>query len=714
VTENPGDSSAPAVRRGRDGDRSGEPLSAVTEQPPRRRWIGPGVLFVLSLAVYLVTRLVGLDRFPIYFFTDEAAQTMHAADLVRDGLRNWDGVLLPTYFRNGEYYNLGVSVYAQLPAHLLFGKSVYATRATSALITLLAAVAIALILRNIFRVPYWWAGAMLLAIAPAWFLHSRTAFETAEFASFYAAALYAYLLYRYSSPRYLYAALVLGALAFYTYSAGQIVLAATGVLLLVSDAGYHWRHRRTVLAGLGLAALLALPYVRFRLSHVYSPGEHLATLYSYWVRPIPLGDKLATFGSEYWRSLSPSFWFGHRPVDLPRHLMKGYGNLLLATAPFFVLGLLLALRNIRSTAYRAVLAALVAAPSGAALVGASVPRLLVYVVPATILTAVGLSKALTWVGRAITRGRSSSPDGPTEKPVLAVVVFGFLAVASFATLRDALLHGPLWFRDYGLSGMQWGASQVFGRVRADLARDPSAHIIVSPNWVNGADVLARFFLHDPLPVSMGVIDGFLKERRPLKSGTLFVMTADEYERAAGSGKFVGIRVEDMVRYPDGRPGFYFVRLAYSGAFDRILAEERTERHRLVETPLTIDAVPVVVRHSKLDLGDARAMFDGDPATVARTAESNPFVVEWEFVEPRTVRELEIVIGEADEVVTARLRESQESSPVTYTARVRGTIRNPTVVVPFPRPTRARFVRIEVFDPVRVEPDHIHIFDIRLR
>jgi 4-amino-4-deoxy-L-arabinose transferase-like glycosyltransferase len=714
VTENRGDSCAPAGREGGDADRSSATLSVGTEQPPRRRWIGPGVLFGLSLAVYLVTRLVGLDRFPIYFFTDEAAQTMHAADFVRDGFRNWDGVLLPTYFRNGEYYNLGVSVYAQVPAYLLFGKSVFATRATSALITVLAAAAIALILRNIFRVPYWWAGAMLLAIAPSWFLHSRTAFETAEFVSFYAAALYAYLLYRYSSPRYLYAALVLGALAFYTYSAGQVVLAVTGVLLLVSDAGYHWRHRRTVLAGLGLVVLLALPYVRFRLSHVYSPSEHLATLYSYWVRPIPLKEKLAAFGSEYWRGLSPAFWFGRTQVDLPRHLMKGYGNLLVATAPFFALGLLLALRNYRSAAYRAALVTLVAAPSGAALVRASVPRLLVFVVPATLLTALGLSKALAWAGRAVARARKSSPEGPGEQPVLAVVVFCLLAAVGLGMLGDALLRGPVWFRDYGLGGMQWGARQVFGRVRADLARDPGATVLVSPNWLNGADVLARFFLYDPLPVSMEVIDGFMKERRPLGPDTLFVMTADEYERAVKSGKFADIRVEDRIRYPDGRPGFYFVRLAYSDAFDRILAEETAERRRLAQTPVTIDGAPLVVRHSKLDLGDARAMFDDNPATVARTAEANPFVVEWEYAEPRTVRELEIGIGEADENVAVRLSESRDAEPVTYTAKVRGTIQTPTVLVPFPRPTRARFVRIELYDPDRVEPDHIHIFDIRLR
>ena len=71
-------------------------------------------LFGLALLVYLSTRLIGLLDFPIYFFTDEAAQTVLAADLVRDNFRNEDKTLLPTYFKNGGQYNLSVSVYAQV------------------------------------------------------------------------------------------------------------------------------------------------------------------------------------------------------------------------------------------------------------------------------------------------------------------------------------------------------------------------------------------------------------------------------------------------------------------------------------------------------------------------------------------------------------------------------------------------------------------------
>jgi hypothetical protein len=43
------------------------------------------ILAGLALIVYAATRFIGLNRFPIYFFTDEAVQTVLAADFVHAG-----------------------------------------------------------------------------------------------------------------------------------------------------------------------------------------------------------------------------------------------------------------------------------------------------------------------------------------------------------------------------------------------------------------------------------------------------------------------------------------------------------------------------------------------------------------------------------------------------------------------------------------------------
>lgn len=83
------------------------------------------ILFGLALLIYLITRLIGLSDYPIYFFTDEALHAILADSLVENGFR-YQGQLLPTYLPFGSSFGLNsVSVYLQVIPYLLFGKSVF-------------------------------------------------------------------------------------------------------------------------------------------------------------------------------------------------------------------------------------------------------------------------------------------------------------------------------------------------------------------------------------------------------------------------------------------------------------------------------------------------------------------------------------------------------------------------------------------------------------
>jgi hypothetical protein len=196
-------------------------------------------LLIFGLVVYGLTRFIGLDRFPIYFFSDEAIQQTLAEQLIRNHFRDSAGILLPTYLLNDDKWSNSLSVYAQVLGVALFGKSVLVARATSVIISMLGALAVTLTLKLIFDNRFWWAGTLVMAALPAWFLHSRTAFETVMMVSFYACFICAYLLYRYRSPRYLAPALIFGAATFYSYTNGQGVMLVSGVLLLCSDLRYH-------------------------------------------------------------------------------------------------------------------------------------------------------------------------------------------------------------------------------------------------------------------------------------------------------------------------------------------------------------------------------------------------------------------------------------------------------------------------------------------
>ena len=579
-------------------------------------------LLLAAVAVCAVTRLVALEEFPIYFFTDEAANTVMAAEFVQNGLRDSSGELFPTYFANNEKLSLSLSVYAQVIPAWLFGRSVLVTRLTAALIALSGTLAAGLILRQAFGLRRAWLGVLFLTITPAWLLHSRTAFETGMYASMFAWSLYAYLRYRAGRPRWLPVAVLLGGLAFYSYSTGQAGLLLAALLLLAADARYHWQNRRAVGLGLAVAALLALPFLRFQARHPGDLRERLRLVDSYLVRPdLEASEKGARFVEEYAQGLSPIYWYApDNGVDLIRHRMKGYGNILWPTLPLALLGLAMSLRRWRDPAHRAVLVAALTAPAGASLAGIQVTRALVFVIPAALLTALGADVLLEAAERRLGQVR------------VAAAAFGLLTLTSGWMLRDALVNGPTWYSDYGLTGMQYGAAQVFGEAAEYLERRPGSRVWIFPTWLNGADVLRRFFLPNEPDLLLLEPDELLAERTNSLEGALLILTREDYQRVVESGKFAEVSVEKTLPLPDGTPGFYLARMAYSAQADALFAAERVAENRMLAEEILVGGRRVVVRHTPFEAGSLADLFDGDPDTTVLTSGANPAVIEFDFGE----------------------------------------------------------------------------------
>lgn len=667
------------------------------------------LLFALALLVYLFTRLYAMDRFPIYFFADEATHAVYAQDLLDRGLRDGKGALLPIYFEAaGNRWTPLLSVYVHAVSVALFAKSIFVTRATSAVMSLLAAVAVALILKLIFRARYWWAGALIVAVAPAWFLHSRTGFETVMMSSFFACFLLSYLLYRTRSPRFLFAAILFGAATFYTYSNGQMVMAAAGLLLALSDIPYHLKNWRTVLLGLLLIAVLAAPVLRFRASQPESMTTHLRAIDSYLFHTMPASAKAEQFIETYTYGLSPAYWFVPNDHDLVRHRMKGYGNLPLPLLPFFLAGVGLCLwrASRKSAPHRAVLLAALATPVGAALVDVSITRVLAFIGPACVLIGLGLEAALALLKRRVSYG------------VVSAVLLVVLAGASGWMLRDALTNGPLWYSDYGLYGMQYGAKQLFAEaVPEDLQKDPNTRIMMTSTWANGSDTFIRFFLtkEQAARVQMLNIDYYMLARRELNPDSVLVMTPSEYQRALGSGKFKRVEVERVVPYPDGSPGFYFARLAYADNFDEVLAQERIARSQSIQDQVVIDGETVQLLHSQLDMGLPPNLFDGDTFTLVRGLEANPLVFEFTFPQPRKITGLAADFGSMDLTMTVQLYADPAGAPSIYTQTFRGLPPDPHVDMAFDgAPEQVSKLRLEVLQLNAGNEVHIHVRELKFK
>jgi hypothetical protein len=676
------------------------PLSDFTSWVTTRglfEWI----LFIVGLGLYSVTRFVSLDRFPIYFFADEAIQTVLAQELIQRGGKDYLGHFLPMFFNAYGFFNPLFTVYPQVLGLLAFGKSIVVTRGISSLITLVGAGAGALSLYQVFKLRYWWAYVLFIAITPAYFLHSRTAFETAEMTAFYTCFLLFYLLYRTRSQGYLYAALVFAAMTFYSYGNGQLVIGLTGAFFLVADMRYHIQHWRTGIRGLILLLILGLPYIQFQTERPGEVAYHMRTLDTYLFKPISFSEKLQTFVSNYAYGISPQYWYLPNTTDLARHLMKNYGHISLWTLPLMLIGLGVAIQRIKRPEYRILLFSALATPIGGVLTGISITRVLAFVVPAAMITTIGLELILS----------------PLKKRVMHVgaslVVVSILGSLGIAMLNDSLTNGSRWYADYGLYGMQWGASQLFERI-SKLLTQPETKVYLSPTWANGTDVFVRYFIPNESRVQIANVTAFTDNKTPLDQNTIFIMTPEEEAKAIASLKFRPFSPETVLNYPDGSVGFYFARLQYVDNIDQIFADEEIERQKPVTETFLLGGESITVSHSRLDAGQMKDLFDKDTFTLVRGLQANPIFFEFTFPTARAISGFSADLGTFDFQLTISLY-PEEGSPVIFDKVYRGLGPDPHIEVPFSnQPSAVKRIRIEIRDIGQGQVAKIHVREFAFR
>ncbi|MCA1579963.1 MAG: hypothetical protein LC796_00955 [Acidobacteria bacterium] len=675
---------------------------AGSPQAPRLEWI----LFFTAVVFYAATRFLGISRYPVFFFCDEALQGNLAWELLHNRFRDHTGTFLPPYFLNDRRWAVSLSVYMHLLPVALFGKSVTVIRATSAAVSVLGAAAGGLALKEM-RNRFWWAVPLLVAGIPLFFVHARLGFETAMMASFYFCFLWAYFVYRGRNPRWLFAALAFGAAVFYAYTAGQGVMLVTGAALLISDLRYHLRQRKALLAGaLLFSVLLAAPYVRYRRLHPGVVQEQLAVLDSYWTHPIPLYEKLRHFGKNYAAGLDPRYWFRPNAAELPRHRMDTLPFLPVFLAPLMVLGMGVCLwKAPRSALHRAVLISPLGVPFSAAVAELQILRLMAMVVPATLLSAVAIDQLLRWLARL-----------RVPYAAAAAACAAALAFQSGKLTRDALVDGPTWSHDYGLYGMQWGAPQIFDEIRREL---PShrAPFLLSSAWSNNPREFVPFFLpaSDQPRVQIADIRAWDQQEQPLSGQEIFIMTPEEYGIATGSGKFLVSPPVRTIPYPDGKPGFQFVRVRYVPNAREIFAAEKLARAVLQEAAVSVGPETWTFRHSRTDMGSLEALFDGRPETITRGLEANPFIFEIRFPSPRPVGSVSLSLGAMDQVrLTLKATSpSGEERIATATAPNRPALPSTEVRLPGGSFVAAA-IRIEIADGNGIDPTHIEIGEMRVK
>lgn len=658
-------------------------------------------LFICGMAFYLVTRFIAIGKFPIYFFSDEAIQTLAMKDLIANGFRDPTGQLLPLYFNNGGQYNLSLSVYLQgLIAWL--PNSVTATRGIAALATAAFPLSAGLALRDFFKIKTWWLAPFVISVLPAWFLHSRTAFETCLGASMYALFLYFYLRYRNGLRASLVWAVLFGALAFYAYAPLQLVVVLTAAVLLAIDWRYHFESWPNVGKGVLTLVFVALPYVAFRLRHPQELTNHLYLLRSYWLEPLSPLSKIGGFLKRWLLGLDPSYWFISNQNDLIRHQMKDYAPMGVWTLPFIITGMVTTFRKLKQANWRVILTALLAAPAGAALVEPTITRLMAVVVPLSYLTCLGIDALIKWLEKHF-----------AWRQGVNLIAAGLLGMAGLWMTGDALRNGPVWFDDYGLYGMQWGGEELFGAISVWHSTNPEKEIILTPTWANATDLIARFYLGDPLPVKLDTIQAWgLYYQPPLDESKLFVMTPEEFAWMRESPKFADWRVIHEVLTPAKTSGFYFVTLRYADNVEAVFEQEFLDRKVPVTDSIELFGQMVTAKHSQLDIGTIRQAFDGGELSLIRGFEANPLEIKLELTESVKVGKVTVLVGapptKLEVVVTTPAGEL-----ITRSMEVGGSdVVRPLTAV-FEPPVEAKMINLAVSNIGEPEPAHVHVWEVSI-
>jgi hypothetical protein len=173
-------------------------------------------------------------------------------------------------------------------------------------------------------------------------------------------------------------------------------------------------------------------------------------------------------------------------------------------------------------------------------------------------------------------------------------------------------------------------------------------------------------------------------------------------------------LERTVPYPDGRDGFYFVRMRYTENAEEIFDKEREARKQPITDDVLIEGQVVQIQHPLLDMGEVENLFDGDTFTMVRTFEANPVLIVLTFPNPRPISGLSVTTGTMDVILTVRLFDDESPEPITYNQTFTDLPNDPTVELNFNQgEIEVSVIEIEIYGILEDTWAKIHIREIAL-
>jgi hypothetical protein len=135
---------------------------------------------------------------------------------------------------------------------------------------------------------------------------------------------------------------------------------------------------------------------------------------------------------------------------------------------------------------------------------------------------------------------------------------------------------------------------------------------------------------------------------------------------------------------------------------------------VTDTTYLQDGTEVIVEHPDLDMGSVKDLFDNNPASVVRSSEANPMVLQLHFPTPPTFSEITLRIGGGATALEVQVFPADGSDPINFSQilPVSGDYRN--ITFNFGKPIAIKEIRISIKNTESGEPDHVHIWEITLK
>ena len=666
-----------------------------------RAAFSPMGLFILGCALFTLTRFIRLPDFPIYFASDEALTALRGLDLIRDGGFDYDKYFLPPFFINDGRYSLGTIVYLQILPLLAFGKSVWVVRGVSAVISIFGVIWFCFILRDIFKLKLWWAGVFLFGVIPAWFLFSRTAYAAAEMTALYTGALYYYLRYRTDKPVFIFPAVILAGMAFCAYQPAELLVALTLLILGLVDIRYHIKNWKVALPAVGVLLVFALLIGNFYRVHFDLYSGTLQAFNSYLNQDLPVIQKVEKFLSYYFTGLSPLYWFSSMAREEPFYQMKGYHYFPLILAPLAVWGAFRLIRRRNRLEILTVAIPFFAAPIAAAMIGIQVTRVIAEILPYALLIMLGMEAAANWLERYRVRAGWITAG---------VVVL--LSIGQVSLLVDSLTRGPLWYSDYGLSGIQWGGNQVFKKALEYSNANPNTKVYISGGWTFKADGLLLFFIPKDAPVFMGSPD-IMANNLANGEDLTFVLTPEELKHLRESGDYASIQEKDVIPCPDGNPCFIFATLRQDPELRNELLASEAQKMEPLEEGVVWNGEELDISVTPLSDGKISNLFDGRDDTFIRSANINPLVIDMGFPQVTPLTSIMVRVGSEPITVSVNVNPDDPQKKLVFTQTQSESDGYKEIRVDFGDTQQVKKIQIAVQNMLSPEEGFVHIWELEL-